>query len=216
MRGVVRWASATSTSSTRAVLLCLHGRNNDHTYAFEHIGLHRFVAASQLPWMVVGVDGGSDSYWHARATGVDPQRMLFTELLPQVLRQTGDVPIAVMGWSMGGYGVLLAAADHPGEVAAVCAASPALWSSYAQAAPGAFDDAGDFARYDLRRRVDTLRSLRVRIDCGEDDPFLAADRGLANLLPDAISDFGPGFHEAASWRARVPAQLTFLQTALPG
>ena len=56
--------------------------------------------------------------------------------------------------------------------------------------------------------------VHVRIDCGEDDPFIATSRALAASLPAAESQFGEGFHDAASWRSRVPAQLTFFRNAL--
>jgi hypothetical protein len=49
-------------------------------------------------------------------------------------------------------------AASAGRVVAATAMSPALWHRYTDTAPGAFD------------------GIRVRIDCGEEDPFYAATR----------------------------------------
>ena len=67
-----------------------------------------------------------------------------------------------------------------------------------------------------RTRLPALRAIPVRIDCGADDPFAGAARDLAARLPDAEVDFGDGFHDAGTWRHRVPAQVAFLRRALPG
>jgi hypothetical protein len=116
---------------------------------------------------------------------------------------------------MGGYGALLAASDRRPDVRAVAATAPALWGSFSRSAPGAFDDAEDFNEHAIVPRVATLRDLPVRIDCGADDPFLGAARELAARLPGAERDFGAGFHEAASWRRRIPSQLAFFRRVLP-
>jgi pimeloyl-ACP methyl ester carboxylesterase len=212
----VDWAISVPTEAPVAVIVSLHGRGGSHLTAFDTIGVHRFVAAEQLPWAVVGIDGGESSYWHARADGTDVEAMVFEELLPAVRQLVGGVRVLLLGWSMGGYGALLAASDHADEVTAVAAGSPALWPSFAQAAPGAFDDEADFERHDLFARTDALRRLPVRIDCGDDDPFLSTDRRLANTLPGAERAFGAGFHEDGFWRSRVPSQLAFFRRALTG
>jgi len=61
---------------------------------------------------LVSIDG-SDTYWHERADGEDRMTMLLDEFIPWYEREH-DVGgsrenRAVMGWSMGGYGALLAA-----------------------------------------------------------------------------------------------------------
>ena len=212
----VHWGLAAPADPAEAIVLCLHGRGGTHRFAFDTIGVHRFVAADGLPWAVVAVDGGASSYWHERDDGTDAQAMVFDELLPVIRDRFGALPVVLLGWSMGGYGALLAAADRPGQVVSVAAASPALWRSFDDAAPGAFDDSADFAAHDLFARVAGLRRTPVRIDCGRDDPFAGAARALARELPAAESDFGAGFHEAGSWRSRIPQQLAFFRRALAG
>ena len=210
----VPWRLAVPTGETAATVVCLHGRGQNEGFAFDAIGVHRFVAAAGLPWAVVAADGGDASYWHERADGSDAQAMLFDELLPLVRVRLDTGPVALLGWSMGGYGALLAAASRRDDVAAVAAASPALWSRYAEAAPGSFDDDQDFAAHDVFRRIDALRGLPVRLDCGDDDPFAGATRRLATSLPKAEYETGAGFHDAGYWRSRVPAQLAFFGRTL--
>jgi pimeloyl-ACP methyl ester carboxylesterase len=213
MGRTVDWAMAMPDARPTALLVCLHGRDASHRFAFDTIGVHRFVRGAKLTWAVASVDGGVSSYWHARSDGTDAQAMVFEELLPALRRSTGDVPLLLLGWSMGGYGALLAASDHPNDVHAVAATSPALWRSFAQSAPGAFDSDEDYTAHDLFSREDVLRRSSVRIDCGRDDPFAANARKLAIDVADE-SDFGSGFHDPAYWRSRVPSQLTFLRRAI--
>jgi enterochelin esterase-like enzyme len=195
------------------LLVCLHGRGASHRFAFESIGVDRFVAAAGLPWAVVSADGG-DSYWHPRRDGTDAQALVLEEVIPLVTSRTGSLPMLLLGWSMGGYGALLAASEHPALFAGVAASSPAVWPRFDQAADGAFDDERDFERHDLFRRARELRAAGVRIDCGRDDPFAANIAALAREIAGATVRFKDGFHEAPTWRSFVPAQLTFLQHAL--
>jgi len=206
-----------------AVLLCLHGRRGDDAYAFDVMGVHRFVAERKLPWTVASVDGGEASYWHRRKDGRDPQAVIFDDLLPRLIGGADGangaaeaVPVLLLGWSMGGYGALLAAADHSDVVRAVTTSGAAIWRSAGDTAQGAFDDRPDFARNDLfaPARLAKLDNANVRIDCGDDDPFARANRDLADRLPKATARFGAGFHDTATWRSRLPDQLDFLTRAL--
>lgn len=54
------------------VVLCLHGRNDDHQFAFDTIHVHDVVAALGHSLAVVAVDGGADNHWHPLRSGVDP------------------------------------------------------------------------------------------------------------------------------------------------
>lgn len=209
----LEWAVAKPPVLATAMIVCLHGRNESHAFAFDTIGVHRFVAAARRPWAVASVDGGPSSYWHQRGGGQDPEAMIFEELLPELRRTVGDVPTVLLGWSMGGSGALLAASDHGDEVVAAAVASPALWRDFSAAASGAFDSEDDFTAHDVFGRLTTLRQRPVRIDCGRDDPFAATAKQLAAAI-GAESDFGDGFHDAGYWRSRVPAQLEFFGRAL--
>src|SRR6185312_15644362 len=80
------------------------------------------------------VDGG-ESYWHARTDGEDRMVMLETEFLPLLEREfgLGGAGRVIAGWSMGGYGALLAAGRDPGGWSGVAVASPAVWPTFAPA-----------------------------------------------------------------------------------
>jgi enterochelin esterase-like enzyme len=201
------------------VAVLLHGAGGNAASAVS-LGYPQFLAsvvsAGVTPFAVVAVDGGGSTYWHRRASGDDPQGMIVYEVLPR-LRNLGyqvDSP-AVLGWSMGGYGALLLA-DRlgPVRVSAVCALSPAVFISFADAAaanPEAFDSAADFAANDVRApwSLATLRQLPVRIDCGESDPFAPADAALRAALGNPAGSIAGGCHDQGFWRRHLAAQLTF-------
>jgi len=202
----------TSPERPQASIVCLHGRNDDMRVPFDVLGVHRFAAAAGMPLVIASVDGGPASYWHRRrgAPG-DP----LADLADLAALELPDGPTAVMGWSMGGYGALLAAIERPGEYAAVVASSPAVFRTFDDAAEGAFDDAADFDRHSVLDRLDRLRGARVRVDCGEDDPFAPVSGELLRRVDGAEGRIGPGFHDPPFWRSVLPAQLAFLARVFP-
>ncbi len=207
------WALSAPSGPPAGVIYCLHGYNEDHREAFDQIGLPIVAATSKAPVAIAAVDGGN-SYWHARADGTDAQAMLFEEFIPLVESYVQSTRRALLGWSMGGYGALLAAQRAPEKFRAVAAASPALWTSAAQTARGAFDNASDYQRNDVFAGVDHLAPLAVRVDCGTGDPFFAADRQFtARLPPGHQGSFGPGGHNADYWRGVAPGQIATIMAA---
>jgi len=122
--------------------------------------------------------------------------MIIQDLLPLLAAKgLATDRIALIGWSMGGYGALfLASRLGPSRVAGVAAASAALWQSPGDSAPGAFDDSLDFARNDVFARRSVLATMPVPLDCGRDDPFIVANRALARALPAATTTFDGGAH----------------------
>jgi len=205
------------------VALVLHGRGGTARTGFDDLQLDRYladvVAAGAAPFALAAIDGGDHGYWHRRADGDDPGAMLLDEFVPLLGRQ-GLVTskVGVLGWSMGGYGgLLLAQTAGARRIAAVAADSPALWSSVAESADGAFDGAADFAAHDVMGGVARLAGIPVRIACGDRDPFYPAVRSFARTVPDlAGTDFSTGEHTATFWRRTAPAQLRFLASALEG
>src|SRR5262249_17901622 len=121
---------------------------------------------------------------------------------------------AVVGWSMGGYGALLAAERAPDQFKAVAAASPALWTRASDTAAGAFDSADDFRQNDVFRGADRLSPLVVRVGCRSYDPFYDASKEFAARLSSrSHAHFGDGFHDAAYWRSVAPAQVDTIVAA---
>jgi len=212
----VAWTIALPAEPVRGIVYCLHGHGNDHRMAFRDVHVPDVVAAAGLPLAVAAVDGGSDSYWHARSGGTDPMTMLLDEFIPLVEARVGaSPPRALLGWSMGGYGALLAAERAPDRFAAVVASSPALWTSFVDAPEIAFDGFIEYEQNDVFAKRERLAPLVVRVDCGIDDPFLDAARAFAARLPHRNpGSFTEGFHDAAYWRSVAPAQVATIGGAL--
>jgi len=215
-------------AGARRICFCLPGRGG--TARDQALGLYvdRDLAVllrepDAVPLTLVFVDGG-ESYWHARRDGEDRLRMLVEEVIRPRLGPGGAFAgrrAGIMGWSMGGYGALLAAALHPELFSAVCGVSAALWQSAPEqqgAVPDAFDDTADFTKHDVFARVSALRGTKVRIDCGTGDPFYRADTAFVAALvadgqhPDAT--YATGCHNAPFWQARMHDDLAFVSNAL--
>ncbi len=195
------------------------------------------ASAGVSGFAVITVDGGS-TYWHRRADGDDPLGMIISEVLPRAAARglrTGH--IGITGNSMGGYGALLlaerlgAVRGHPGPdpvpappgstrpgAAAVAAASPAIFSSYADARAadrGAFDSQRDFARNNVFAGLGALRRVPAWVDCGSSDPFAAITAQFRSRLEQltghpAPGGIEPGCHDSAFWARGLPAELQFL------
>jgi S-formylglutathione hydrolase FrmB len=217
MRRPVGWTLSVPAAAATGVVYCLHGKGDNHRFAFDTIHVHDVAAAQGANVSIAAVDGGGDSYWHPRADGTDSLSMLLQEFIPMVDRRLGVTSRALMGWSMGGYGALLAAETAPEQFRAVAVASPALWRSAGATAPGAFDGPDDYRRHDVFAGVARLAGLTVRVDCGRGDPFLAADRAFVGQLPaPAQGSFGAGYHEPSYWRSVAPAQISTIVEAVRG
>jgi hypothetical protein len=205
------------------VCLCLPGRGGTGAGALAGLRLPDVLAQAIAergvrPFALVAVDGG-ESYWHARAGGEDRLAMLLDEIAPLCTGALGLGPArALLGWSMGGYGALLAAETRSRVFRAVAASSPAVWVSRAEqrrAVPDAFDSDADFAAHDVIARAARLRGLAVRIDCGNDDPFAPGARRLIAACPaPPAGGFAVGCHEARFWWRVLPAQVDFIGAAL--
>ena len=203
--------------------LYLHGRGGSHrNVADEPMGLPWFladrVAAGAPPMALLAVDGGN-AWWHRRASGDDPQRMLIDEVLPFAARRgLATERIGLLGTSMGGYGALLLAERLGAErVAAVGALSPALYRRYADALHGAFDSPADFAAHDVFAGRERLRGIAVRIDCGDDDRYGFAKTARAFLAvapPTVVGSTAPGCHDTAYWRSVAPVHVEHVARAL--
>jgi pimeloyl-ACP methyl ester carboxylesterase len=171
------------------------------------------IGSGTPPFALAAVDGG-ESYWHRRPDGEDRMAMLLDGFLPMLADRYGAGQVALVGWSMGGYGALLAAEEHPDRFAAVAAASPAIFASYDDLLAGggdAFDSAVDFARHDVIAGAARLRGVPVRVDCGTADPFYANDQTFVQALPaPPDGSWFRGCHDGDSWRTVAPAQIAFL------
>jgi S-formylglutathione hydrolase FrmB len=209
------WAIARPPGQTGPLrpVIALHGKGQDAAGVMAggvEQGLAQVVSAGLPPFAVVAVDGGG-SYWHKRASGEDSGAMVLNELIPMLSSQGLDTSrVAFLGWSMGGYGALLLGARlGPARTAAICAVSPALWTSSGAAAPGTFDGADDYAANTVWG-APQLASIPIRIDCGNSDPFYSATKEFIAQLPNPpAGGFSPGDHDGGFWSSQLPAEIAW-------
>lgn len=214
------WAIARPPGQTAPLrpVIALHGKDSDAATVMAggvEQGLAQAVAAGLPPFAVVAVDGGG-GYWHRRASGDDAGAMVLDELLPMLAGQGLDTSrVGFLGWSMGGYGALLLGGRlGPARTAAICAVSPALWTSPGAAAPGAFDGAQDYAANSVWGMPE-LGSIPIRIDCGTGDPFASAtEQFIAQLPTPPAGGFSPGGHDSAFWNSQLSAEIDWLAPLL--
>jgi enterochelin esterase-like enzyme len=204
----------------RPLLVFLHGRGDRGEDSNVNDAFFRALAAlgARAP-AIVFPNGGNHGYWHDRR-GAAWARYVLGEVIPAAIRDLHADPrrVAIGGISMGGFGALDIARLHPGRFCAVGAHSPALWRTAGETAPGAFDDATDFARHDViraaRRNPALFGRTPVWIDAGSADPFQPGDRALDAALPGVRLHTWPGGHDGAYWRAHYGAYLRFYAAAL--
>lgn len=199
------------------LVLSLTGLGDDVSMATQGIGFPGFATAAKLNLAFAVPGGGSNLYWHPRSDGRDPLAWAVDEFLPMVedrFRIGGSREArATLGWSMGGYGALLAAQQRPDLFSAAAALSPAVFPSYDAARSGhsyTFDSAAEWDRYGLWNHLDELSGTAVRVDCGNYDPFAPTARELLKRIPNAVGHIGSGCHDKAFWRNNATTSLRFL------
>jgi S-formylglutathione hydrolase FrmB len=199
------------------VCVALHGRSSGARMFLDLKVpelLNRVVASGVRPFAVVAVDGG-DSYWVARDSEDDPQRMLLEDL-PQWLANRGfaSTPSAALGISMGGYGALNYA-RNPG-LSAVAVVSAALFTNWPDARlRNAFADEAHWEATDPLRHVDEFARVPLGVWCGTSDPFIVAVRQLIDRARPKIAALGSGDHDAEYWQRILPDVLRFVGESMP-
>lgn len=227
MKGSMPWAVALppghQPGDGTPVVLCLHGLGDGPGVVMNGVGLPGFATAGGQRLAFAAPGGGADLYWHPRADGRDPLAWAVEEFLPMVESRfgVGGAPArrATFGWSMGGFGALLVAQQHPGLVRAAVALSPAVFPSYDAARsghPSTFDSPGDWQRYGLWPHLPHVGGARVLIECGDADPFAPTARELLRRIPGAVGRISAGCHDQGFWRRQTPAALRFISAHTDG
>jgi S-formylglutathione hydrolase FrmB len=208
----------------RALLVFLHGRSgSESTFTGDDAVFAGLAHLGREAPVVAFPGGGVHSYWHDRADGAWG-RYVMQEVIPAVERRFGVDPhrLAIGGISMGGFGAYDLALQHPHRFCAVGGHSPALWFEGGETAPGAFDDAADFARNDVvgmvRGNPEAFAGMRVWNDYGDEDPFRVYDEGFVGDLREDGAELNAhswhGGHDSGYWNAHWPAYLRFYANAL--
>jgi S-formylglutathione hydrolase FrmB len=198
----------------RSLLVFLHGRGGDEGSELDEAFFGALADVGARAPIVAFPSGGDHSYWHDRADG-DWGRYVVREVIPEVVERYGidSHRVAIGGISMGGFGAYDLARLNPGRFCAVGGHSPALWRTGGETAPGAFDDAEDFARHDVIAGAEALAGIPVWLDAGDRDPFLPGDEAFLAALEAAGADVTahtwPGGHDRDYWDRHWEDYLEF-------
>jgi hypothetical protein len=179
-------------------LVFLHGRSASPSSTLSQSFFDALHGLGRRAPVVLLLDGGDHSYWHDRRDGRWGS-MVLDEAIPRRGR------VAIGGISMGGYGALLLGARR--HFCAVGGHSPALWFRGADSAPGAFDDAEDYARHDVVNHPPHY-SAPVWIDVGAGDPFRNAAVHYAHEIHARLHVW-PGGHDSGYWHSHMRQYLAF-------
>jgi enterochelin esterase-like enzyme len=192
------------------LLVLLHGRGAG-PQQFISSQLFSALAQSRSP-VVVLLNGGDHSYWHDRSNGKWASLVLNRAIPDARQRFHTRGKVAIGGISMGGYGALHIASLRPSEFCAVGGHSAALWRRAAATAPGAFDNADDFARNNVFKALRQLKKVAVWLDVGDQDSFRNVDAQLARSLSVLLHVY-PGGHDSAYWNSHMSVYLAFYNRA---
>lgn len=208
------------------VIYLLHGSGGDYTdwVANAHIG----GLADRYHVILVMPDGGHES-WYVDSP-VDPHSRfdtyVGTEVVAYIDAHFRTIATrrarAITGLSMGGYGALRVALDHPGVFGAVGSISGAVDPRDCEDEPGIDDAFGDpvqhAAFWNDAAIVESARRFRrahidLTIDCGTSDGFVDANRTLHDRLvalgvPHDYAEH-PGGHTWAYWSSAIRYQMPF-------
>jgi S-formylglutathione hydrolase FrmB len=207
----------------RPLVVLLHGKAQDPAFLAQ-APLRAALAAlgDRAPVVLLPADDGG-SYWHDRASGRWGSYVM-REAIPAVVRRyrLDGARTAIGGISMGGAGAFALAQGAPGRFCAVGGHSAALWTDPTAVAPGAYDDAEDFAKHDpiapVRRGTAPRLRVPLWLDVGRDDPFQQADAAFATALRargERVSfTVWAGRHEGRYWQRHMDRYVRFYADAL--
>lgn len=216
------------------VVYLLHGHGGNYAQWIQRAP-QLSQEATTYGILFVCPDGGYDSWYFD--SPIDPsvryETFITMELIPYIDQHyptlPGNTHRAITGLSMGGHGALYLAIRHRGLFGAAGATSggvdfrpfPENW--------GIKKDLGDYAGHKANwdnntviHAVDDLNNgqLRLIIDCGVNDFFLAGNRSLHQKLLDKKIDHDyierPGGHDGAYWKNSIDYQVLFFSRYFGG
>ena len=208
-----------------SVLYLLHGLSDDHTTWMRRSCIERYTLG--YPLMIVMPDGGRG--WYTNAIDGDAYE---DDLLKAVIGLIEkDFPVkaersgrAIGGLSMGGFGALKLGLKHPKTFASVHSSSglPALCRHPEESkllspefprifGPSPTDGPED--PFYLASNAKPRQLPAMRIDCGDEDPFLSQNRQfhqhLTELKIEHEYNEHAGTHAWHYWDARLKEVIAF-------
>jgi S-formylglutathione hydrolase FrmB len=210
-----------------SVLYLLHGLSDDHTTWSRRSCIERHTLG--YPLMVVMPNGGRNWYTNAANGNGEPAE---DDLMKDVIGLVDeDFPVraeragrAIGGVSMGGFGAVKLGLKYPDMFASVHSHSGVLallrhpieskrLSPEFTRIFGRSPKDGPEDPYRLAETVDRKRMPAIRIDCGDEDPFLYQNRSFHEHLgaldvPHEYHEY-PGTHNWAYWDLRVREAIDF-------
>lgn len=215
------------------IVTLLHGVHGSHwAWALKgraHLTAARLIAAGALPPVALlmpsdGLSGDGSGY--VPQAGLDAERWI-VEDVPALARQlvegcTERSPLLMAGLSMGGFGALRMAGKYPQRVTAAAALSAVTEVMQLQSFMEESTEGWSALPAD-RSVIAALTGASgplppLRIDCGEDDPLLDANRALHHALRQAgVSHLyaeSPGGHDWPYWARTLADTLIFFGDVL--
>jgi len=208
------------------VVYLLHGYGADPRAMLEVADLP--AAADRYGMAIVCPDGRPDSWYFDSPldSTVRVETVLMHGVVPQVEARYGfrhdRSGRAIVGVSMGGHGALYLAVRHPERFGAAASISGVLDLTETTQPEALARRLGSFERYTGRWRGMSVLALadsvdpgdvRISIDCGLQDPFLAGNRRVhQKLLLRGVSHVyteRPGGHDRQTFAHALRQQLLF-------
>ncbi len=219
------------------LLILLHGLTGNNSQWPSRTDLQPLASRHNL---TIAMPDGQRSFWINQAYGLRFGDWVGNEL-PQMLR--GQLPIApvrestvIGGLSMGGYGAVRAAFDHPGQFAAAFSlsgtldvAEPAFRERHEDLyrigfgnplSPRPEDNligrARDFGSETPEETTDriSIRDVKLFACCGTEDRLLDQNERFASVANESglslAYEVGPGGHEWGFWSHWLPIALDCL------
>jgi enterochelin esterase-like enzyme len=181
------------------------------------------IAAGALPAFIAVMPAtderarGGGKYRYSSSGGGSWEEFMLSELLPfvesnySVWRDRDGR--AIGGISRGAYWSLEIAFRHPDVFSIVAGHSPAITPDILIGVPG------NFSMLDLAESADSVRSLRIYLDAGDND---WARRGVQRLSEDLdasgipyTATSGEGIHSDPYWASRMGDYLAFYAAGWP-
>ena len=221
--------AGSAPSGPPPVLYLLHGLSDDDTVWMRRTSIERYVAPLGLAVVMPQVHRSfytDEAYGGRYWTFLSEELPELVDTLFRISGRREDTFVA--GLSMGGYGAVKWALQHPGRFAAAASLSGALHVAGLRTRRERPEDPRLFARVFGHREIaggtDDLMALvrdaepaslpQLYVCCGTEDELLDDNLAFRDACGEAgvpvTTDFASGAHDWAYWDAQIQEVLTWL------